>query len=409
MSMHRQSAPERPAVRPNAPRRTRAKKRGPDWAKRLFWSLSGLVALGAAFLLLWPVPISPVTWNAAQAPGYVGPHAVNQKLAGLQSLGLGTDTGPEHVVMRDGWVYAAVSSGSIVRMRPDGSSREVVVTTGGRPLGFDFDANGALVIADPEYGTHGGLLRVTISNGRSTIEMLTESVDSPVPNDPIRFADAVVVAKSGKVYFTDASRRFGAKAFEGTFIASVHDILEHQSTGRLLEYDPVTKITRVLLADLCFANGVALSADEQSLFVSETGEYRIWKVAVGAQNLSAKQPGPGAIALLSNLPGYPDNLMRGESGRIWTGLTKPRGAFIDDNAGKPWLRRLVMRLPRSLWPVPPAYGHVFAFDESGKVLVDLQDPSGAYPETTAVTETADRLYIQSLHAKTLGWMPKPAM
>ena len=72
------------------------------------------------------------------------------------------------------------------------------------------------------------------------------------------------------------------------------------------------------------------------------------------------------------------------------------------------MRKLVMRLPRKLWPVPPPYGHVFAFNEEGKVLADLQDPSGAYPETTAVTETADRLYIQSLHAKTLGWMPKPA-
>jgi hypothetical protein len=40
---------------------------------------------------------------------------------------------------------------------------------------------------------------------------------------------------------------------------------------------------------------------------------------------------------------------------------------------------------------------------------DLQDPSGAYPETTAVTETKERLYIQSLHAKRLGWMEnKPA-
>lgn len=47
-----------------------------------------------------------------------------------------------------------------------------------------------------------------------------------------------------------------------------------------------------------------------------------------------------------------------------------------------------------------------AFSEDGKVLADLQDPSGAYPETTAVTETADRLYIQSLHAKGLGWMLK---
>ena len=358
---------------------------------KLLYRLLPVLALAVAYLLFWPVPIEPVVWNAAPAPGYVGPHAVNQKLAGLKAIDLGADSGPEHILVRDGWVYAAVSSGSIVRMRPDGSGREVVVTTGGRPLGFDFDAQGALLVADPEYGAHGGLLRVTGSGAAAKIELLTDSVDSPVKGDAIRYADAVVVAKNGKVYFTDASRRFGAKAYEGTFIASVHDILEHQSTNRLLEYDPATKTTRVLLADLCFANGVALSADEQSLFVSETGEYRIWKVAVGAHNLSAKSPGPGAVPLLSNLPGYPDNLMRGEGGRLWTGLTKPRGAFIDDNAGKPWLRKLVMRLPRSLWPVPPAYGHVFAFNEEGKVLADLQDPSGAYPETTAVTETADRL------------------
>ena len=39
-------------------------------------------------------------------------------------------------------------------------------------------------------------------------------------------------------------------------------------------------------------------------------------------------------------------------------------------------------------------------------MADLQDPSGAYPETTGVTETKDRLYIQSLHAKGLGWLAK---
>jgi sugar lactone lactonase YvrE len=158
--------------------------------------------------------------------------------------------------------------------------------------------------------------------------------------------------------------------------------------------------------NLCFANGVALSMDERHLFVAETGEYRIWKISIEAQGVDARkalaQPSESARVLLDNLPGYPDNLMRGEQGRIWTGLTKPRGAFIDDNAGKPWLRALALRLPKALWPVPPAYGHVFAFDENGKVLVDLQDPSGSYPETTAVTEHGGKLYIQSLNATTLG-------
>ena len=44
--------------------------------------------------------------------------------------------------------------------------------------------------------------------------------------------------------------------------------------------------------------------------------------------------------------------------------------------------------------------------EHGKVIADLQDPTGAYPETTAITETADRWYVQSLHAKGLGWLPR---
>jgi hypothetical protein len=72
------------------------------------------------------------------------------------------------------------------------------------------------------------------------------------------------------------------------------------------------------------------------------------------------------------------------------------------------MRKLILRLPRALWPLPKDYGHVFAFTEDGKVVADLQDPAGTYPETTGVTETADRLYIQNLHAKTLAWMTRPA-
>jgi sugar lactone lactonase YvrE len=110
--------------------------------------------------------------------------------------------------------------------------------------------------------------------------------------------------------------------------------------------------------------------------------------------------------LFDNLPGYPDNLMRGLDGKIWLGFAKPRNPTIDKMADKPFMRKLTLRLPRALWPIPKTYGHVMAFTEDGKVVADLQDPSGAYPETTAVTETRERLYIQSLHAKGLGWLPK---
>jgi hypothetical protein len=60
-----------------------------------------------------------------------------------------------------------------------------------------------------------------------------------------------------------------------------------------------------------------------------------------------------------------------------------------------------------MWPIPPKYGHVIAFTEDGSIVQDLQDPTGAYPETTSVLETPDKLYIQSLHAKNIGWMKRP--
>jgi sugar lactone lactonase YvrE len=173
----------------------------------------------------------------------------------------------------------------------------------------------------------------------------------------------------------------------------------------VLAYDPASGRTRVVAHGLSFANGIALSRDGRALFVNETGRYRIWKIDADADGVDVRTGTPAARVLFDNLPGYPDNLMRGRDGRLWVGLAKPRNPTIDRLAAKPFLRGVILRLPRALWPVPQAYGHVFAFDESGAVLTDLQDPAGAYPETTGVTETAGRLYIQSLHADHIGWLP----
>ena len=364
--------------------------------KKIVLTIVAILFLLVAYLTLWPVPIKPVSWNAPMPPGYVGFHTVNTKLANLNIISLGKEEGPEHIAIgRDGKLYTTVASGNILRMNPDGSAQEVFVNTGGRVLGFDFDASGNLIAAD----VNNGLLSISPDK---KITLLTDKVNG----DPILYADAVVVAKSGKMYLSDASARFAPKDWGGTFEASVLDILEQSSTGRILEYDPANKTTRVVAKGFSFANGVALSSDEQTLFVNETGKYRVWKISVSAKDLDIFIPSDQAEVLFDNLPGYPDNLMRGLNGKIWLGFAKPRNLTIDKLATKPFMRKLTLRLPRSMWPLPKSYGHVIAFTEDGKVVADLQDPSGAYPETTAVTETADRLYVQSLHAKGLGWMPK---
>lgn len=349
-----------------------------------------------AYFCFWPVPIEPLSWDAPTAPGYTGVHARNQRLSNLQLISLGGEEGPEHVVLSsDGLLHTAVASGNILRMRPDGTALEVLVNTEGRVLGFDFDASGNLIAADAMRGV------LKISPDRE-ISVLVDHVDG----DPIRYPNSVVIARNGKIYITDSSTRFAPSQWGGTFEASMLDIVEQSASGRILEYDPIHDKARIVAKGLSFANGIALSQDEQSIFVNETGRYRVWKIATTAENLEVSSDPTQATILLENLPGYPDNLMRGIEGRIWLGFAKPRNSIIDFLSDKPILRKLVLRFPRTLWPIPKAYGHVIAFTENGNIVADMQDPDGHYPETTGITETSNRLIIQNLHSRNLGWLEK---
>ncbi|GAB4570378.1 MAG: SMP-30/gluconolactonase/LRE family protein [Haliangiales bacterium] len=309
----------------------------------------------------------------------------------------------------DGWLYVAVEGGHIVRLRPPAGTGdagaatasdwqlEQFASTGGRPLGLAFAPAGAtlpagwtesdLVVADAYIG----LLRI---DRLGEVELLTDEAAGRA----IRYADGVDIDSQGIIYFTDASTRFGAKDYGGTFAASVLDILEHSGSGRLLRYDPHQGTTEELRTGLNFPNGVALSRDEQALFVAETGSYRILRYPIAREPASAGDGSDELEVVIDNLPGYPDNIRRGADGRYWCGLTRPRSALLDGMSQSPFQRKLVVRLPSWLRPIPPSYGHVFAFDERGTIVRDLQDPSGTYPSTTGAAEIDGRLYVQSLHA-----------
>jgi len=318
-------------------------------------------------------------------------------------VSLAPEIGPEHITFGpDGKLYTGTLSGAILRMNPDGSGVETFVRTEGRPLGMEFDAAGRLIVAD----AFKGLLEIAPDR---FVRVLVDGVG----DQRFAFADAVTIAKDGRIFFTDATSRLIARTW-GTFDAALLDIMEHSCTGRVFEYRPHTGQLRMVIGGLCFANGVALSPDDSQLYVSETGAYRIWRVASDARNLDAGalvRAGPSATAIVfaANLPGFPDNLTLSAGGRLWTGFTKPRSALVDALSNWPRLRAASLRLPRFLWPVPPSYGHVVAFDGSGRVVADLQDPAGRLPETSGVTEHGEMLYIQSLHAAALGILPTQAI
>jgi len=348
------------------------------------------LSLVSGYLLAWPVPIEPQVWQAPPNPGYTGIFAPNERLRAIQQLPLGDQYGPEEVIVnQQGELYAATHDGWIVHMNADGSQVQNWVQTDGRPLGLVFDQLGNLIVAD----AFRGLLQITPAG--EVTELATEA-----DGIPIRYANNVDVAADGKIYFSDASTRFAAQASGGTYAASLLDIMEHSGSGRLLVYDPATQYTSTLLDGLNFANGVAVSADQASVLINETGMYRVLRYWLTGPKAGQVEP------VLEALPGFPDNLTRGQDGRYWLALISPRNALLDRLAERPWLRKVVQRLPAAVRPKAVHYGHVIAFDDNGEVLLNLQDPAGTYPLISAATETDDALYFGSLIAPTVGKLTK---
>jgi sugar lactone lactonase YvrE len=352
------------------------------------WSCVSALGLVLLYLALWPVPISPASWQAPKSPGYTGVFLANKKLAGLEPFPLASYHGPEDLAVDShGMIYASCQEGAILSFNPKDKKIEVWVNTGGRPLGIEFDNDGNLIVAD----VFRGLLSIAPDK---TITELVTSADGI----PIRFADGVDIAKDKKIYFSDASTKFAPGDFGGVLEASFVDIVEHGAHGRLLVYDPETKKCQTLLKDLHFANGVAISPDQQFLLVIETSNYRVVKYWIAGPKKGVSE------VMIDELPGFPDNISAGLDGRFWIGMIAPRDALIDSCADKPWARRIMLRLPEFLKPKPVHYGHVIAIDSTGRVLVNLQDPAGQLAKTTGVLETRDHLYISSLDASFFGRM-----
>lgn len=347
-----------------------------------------LAGITAAYLLLWPVPLDPVAWEAPDSPRYVGVFARNDRLANAEAIETAGEHAPEALASDgEGRLYAATEGGWIVRLDADGRSASRWINTAGRPLGMAFDTAGTLWVADAVRGllaiAPDGTLRVaaTAAAGR-----------------PIRIADDLDVARDGRIYLSDASARFHPPRWN-VLEASLLEILEHRGSGRLLEHDPATGLTVELAGGLVFANGVALTHDESAVLVAETGSYRVLRV-------ERDGPGRGGVtALIDALPGFPDNVTRGADGRYWIALVSPRNSLVDRLASRPALRKIVQRLPTFVRPAPVSYGHVIAVNDSGRVLASLQDPGGGYPMLTSALEVPGWLYLGSLSAPRAARVP----
>lgn len=358
--------------------------------KKVLLGFMMIIVVIILYFIAWPVPIDPAAWEAPPNPGYSGPFAPNERLKGIDVFSIGENKGPEDIALDSrGRIYAATHDGWIVRLQPDGSEPENWVQTGGRPLGIDFDGRGNLIVADAFIG----LLSISPEGELKTLATMADGI-------PILYADDVDTAADGKIYFSDASTKYGAKEIGDTMAASLLDLMEHGEYGRLLVHDPETGQTNTLMSGLSFANGVAVSHDQTYVLVNETGSYRVMRYWISGPKAGTAEP------LIENLPSFPDNISTGMKGRYWVALVSPRNELLDKVSDNPFMRKVIQRMPAFLRPKAEPFGHIIAIDGYGNVLEDLQDSEGVYPINTSVTETKDYLYIGSLVTPVLGRLPK---
>jgi sugar lactone lactonase YvrE len=340
-------------------------------AKKLGIGLAGLVVLLVLYLLFWPVPVEPVAFIPLESPPLTGMYASNDRLQAVETMVQYPGLRPEEVAFDDqGHVYAGTADGHILRLKLDGSAPALFADTGGRPNGMAFDRTGNLIVADAKKGL------LSIASDGSVAVLATEA-----NNRRIALANDLAIAIDGTIYFTDSQLNDD----DGTL-----DFMDGRPLGRLLAYDPRTRITRLVLDDLYYANGVTLAPDESFVLVSESLAYRVTRYWLAG----SKQ---GQIDhFVSNLPGLPDNITFNDRDTYWLALYQLRDPAIETLQAKPFLRKVVMRLPSFMKTsdTSPSCGFVLGLDLNGRVIHNLQDPSGEFASrVSSVTEHEGFLYL----------------
>lgn len=297
---------------------------------------------------------------------------------GSEALAEGDVEGPEDLVYdaAAGVIYTGCMDGWIKRVTVNESVGDSVVEslarTEGRPLGVALHRNGELLVADSDKG----LVKVT---REGQIELLTDEVEGL----KFKFTDGVDVAEDGTIYLTDASYKYSFSDF-------MFDILEGKPHGRLISYDPSTNHTTLLVSNLYFANGVAVSPDQQFVVFCETMLRRCRKYYI-------EGPKKGSIEkFVEDLPGYPDNIHHDGEGQYWIGLASSPTYSWELAMRYPVIRKAVAMVMKYVGkPRMEKNGGVIAVDLEGKPIAHYYDAE--FSMISSVIRIGNHLYCGSLH------------
>ncbi|HYM29768.1 MAG TPA: SMP-30/gluconolactonase/LRE family protein [Candidatus Cybelea sp.] len=319
------------------------------------------------------------------------PFAQNDRLLGVEAIGLDQVEGPEDVILdRQDRLYGSTRDGNIIRFSgPDFKKREIFAHIGGRPYGMQFDKDENLIVCVGGMGVYGvrpggEVFKVTDETNRTWYKLNDDS--------RVRMADDLDIAPDGKIYFSDCTTRYEATTY-------ALDVLEGRPNGRVICHDPVTGKTRTLIKQFHFPNGICVSHDGKSVFIASTTLCKIFRYWLDG-------PRKGELEIfIDALPGNPDNINRASDGTYWLALVGIRTPTFDLAERKPGFRlRMVKQVPGDEWISPGLnHGCVLRFNEQGEILESFWDPTGLnHPTLTSMREHKGYLYLGGLENNRIG-------
>ena len=173
-------------------------------------------------------------------------------------------------------------------------------------------------------------------------------------------------------------------------------ILSGDKTGRLMKYDPENNQVTVLLNNLSFPNGVALSQNSHYILVADTTNCRVMRYWLQTSKA-------GTFEVFAQLPGFPDNIKRSPRGGFWVAIHSRRERVLEWVLSYPWIGNALLKLP---FDIMRAYSYLakwrgsglaIRLSEQGEVLEIFEEKSGNRWTSIAEVEEKDgTLWIGSI-------------
>ncbi len=229
-------------------------------------------------------------------------------------------------------VFSDIPADTVYRWSPGGEA-SVVRHPAGHPNGNAIDAENRLVTAE-----HDG--RITRTDGEGKTIVLVDAYEGKALHSP----NDLVIAADGTIYFTDPT--FGLRGREAQ--------MDHRGVYRLTTDGAL----QLLSDDFELPNGVALSADEKTLYMSDSRTNTIHTF-----DLTQDEPEARLLAELKDegVRGIADGLKVDSNGTVYA--TGPGGVWVLDAEGA-----VLGRIP-----LPGASNLCFGGEDGSDLYVTARD------------------------------------